>query len=498
MNSQNRPIPQAPSPSLLHRLSSGKFARKVGVGFAGTIVLAIVIVMVAVFALRSVILANDLEAFNHAQALFDVERLKTKAQQQVAIARGFMVTRDGLFTEDARLANEELHQVLQRITQRSITPEDRKALARLKATEKSHNLSLQRTYRKARDKSYPVHRTSKFFNEDTMPKFDAWERALAAYAKIKESQLENARQEARAAGNRAIALILIIAAGALLLALTLGFVLTRTLTRLSEQVKLAVRSREDVLAIVSHDLRNPLSAIMLSSSMLLKNPNMPEEARTKLTRSINNCGLQMKRLIEDLLDFVKVEFGRMRVTKKLEDAHALLSDIHSIFVPLTREKNLELSYTVAPSITSIECEKGRLAQVLSNLLGNAIKFTPTGGQIQLNLTTVGHENIFSVRDTGPGIPSEQVAHVFDRYWQQEGSPREGVGLGLAIAKGLVEAHGGRIWVLSEPGKGTTFFFSIPVPGFKTQTETHRLVEGLRKAAHKDPVREEPAREIKPG
>jgi signal transduction histidine kinase len=260
--------------------------------------------------------------------------------------------------------------------------------------------------------------------------------------------------------------------GALILALTLGFVLTRTLTRLYEQVRVAVRAREDVLAVVSHDLRNPLGTVMLSSSMLLKNTELPAEPRHKLIRTIYTSGNQMKRLIEDLLDFVKVESGRLSVTKKPEDPVSLLGDVHTVFQPLAKEKGLAFEYSIDPAVTSIECEKARIAQVLSNLLGNAIKFTPRGGSIRLHVTALGGDTLFWVRDTGPGIAPEKLPHVFDRYWQAEGAAREGVGLGLAIVKGLVEAHGGRIWVESLVGAGTTFFFTIPAPGF---------VEGLRTA-----------------
>jgi signal transduction histidine kinase len=239
-----------------------------------------------------------------------------------------------------------------------------------------------------------------------MPKFDAWERALGVFAKVKEGQLETARWEARAAGNRALRLIVVIAVGALILALTLGLVLTRTLTRLYERTRIAVRAREDVLAVVSHDLRNPQSSVMLSSAMLTKNPEMSEESRLKLTRTISSSSQQMKRLIDDLLDFVKVEGGHMTVTKKLEDPKTLLSELHAIFLPLATEKKLKLTYAIGNAVTAIACEKGRLAQVLSNLLGNAIKFTPEGGIVSLEVSPSGSETLFCVRDSGPGIPTE--------------------------------------------------------------------------------------------
>jgi signal transduction histidine kinase len=499
-NRDNTRKPHRKDPHPLSQLGAGQFARRTGVGFAITVALAFIITVVSVFALRSVIQTNDLVAFNHAQDLFDVERLRTKAQEQVAIGRGFLVTRDGLFTEDARLANSELQQILTRISQHVATEEERVALERVRNAGRIHEESLEEAYRMARDKRTRLRKVGRFFNEDTMPKFDDWERALTAFAKIKAGQLEGARWEARAAGNRALRFIVIIAAGALLLALMLGFILTRTLKHLYDEVGIAVRAREDVLAIVSHDLRNPLSAVMLGSAMIIKNPEMAPDARTKLVRTIQTSANSMKQLIEDLLDFVKVEFGRMSVNKKLEDPQAILSELHSMFTPMALEKEIQLVKSVDKTVTGVECERLRLVQILSNLVGNAIKFTPKGGHVSVNVTTVDEETLFWVRDSGPGIPPEQLTRVFDRYWQHQQASRDGVGLGLAIAKGLVEAHGGRIWAESQPGDGSTFFFTLPVPGYKARAEhLTSVVEGLRTATAvlKLPVRASAASAKKP-
>jgi signal transduction histidine kinase len=465
----------------LSGMGAVQFGRRIGTGFAATVLLAAVITVVSVFALRSVISTSDLVAFNHAQDLLDVEKLRTVAQRKVAIARGYLLAHDGLFVEDARMTDIELRQIFDHIQKRATTDQDRLLLGKLRSAEHAHDLSMQKAFRLARIKGKNSQRLSQFFNDEVMPKFDDWERTMASYAKAKERQLEVARQQARDAAARAMHLILVIAVGALLLAITLGFVLTKTLTRLYDEVRIAVRAREDVLAIVSHDLKNPLSAVMLSAAMIIKTPDMPEDLRNRMARTIHTSAQQMRQLIEDLLDFVKVEFGRMKVTKKLEDPHTLTNDILSVFQPLARDKNIELHKSVDKSVTSIECDRGRIIQIISNLLGNAIKFTPASGWVSLNVTTVGDETLFWVRDTGPGIPPEQLSRVFDRYWQAEKSSRQGVGLGLAIAKGLVEAHGGRIWAESQPGEGSTFYFTLPLPGFKTDEDSLAVVEGLKTA-----------------
>jgi len=165
--------------------------------------------------------------------------------------------------------------------------------------------------------------------------------------------------------------------------------------------------------------------------------------------------------------------------------------LHAMFLPLALDKGIQLAQSIDKTVTGIDCEKVRLIQILSNLVGNAIKFTPPGGHVSIHVTIVDEETLFWVRDSGPGIPPEQLARVFDRYWQDQNTAREGVGLGLAIAQGLVEAHGGRIWAESQPGDGSTFFFTLPVPGYKARAEhLTSVVEGLRTATSvlKLPVR----------
>jgi PAS domain S-box-containing protein len=234
--------------------------------------------------------------------------------------------------------------------------------------------------------------------------------------------------------------------------------------RLVGEAQEALRAREDLLAIVSHDLRNPLGVVLASTSLLLK-ANLPPDKQERARRqveAIQRAGNRMNRLIRDLLDFASIQAGRLSVSMRPQEVAAMVNEVLEVMEPLAAAKSLRLVADVSPDL-AIRCDHDRVIQLFSNLVGNAIKFTPDGGSITVRAATEGDIVRFSVADTGPGIPADELPHVFDRYYQAQRKNRDGIGLGLSIARGIVEAHGGRIWVESEEGKGSTFSFTLP-PG----------------------------------
>ncbi|HET7753202.1 MAG TPA: GAF domain-containing sensor histidine kinase [Anaeromyxobacteraceae bacterium] len=231
--------------------------------------------------------------------------------------------------------------------------------------------------------------------------------------------------------------------------------------RLYAEAQRAIRARDDVLAIVSHDLRNPLHAIGMASN-LLQRASSPERTRqhaAAIERSAHRAG----RLIRDLLDLSTLESGRVMLDRAPVDAATLLSEAAALIQPIAAERSISVEVASGPDEPSDAwCDRERIIQVFSNLLGNAVTFTPPGGRVTLSAIPAAGEVRFSVTDTGPGVPLEHQAHIFDRYWKSRES-RQGAGLGLSIARSIVDAHGGRIWVESEPGAGATFLFTIPQP-----------------------------------
>ena len=235
-----------------------------------------------------------------------------------------------------------------------------------------------------------------------------------------------------------------------------------------DALRLAVTAREDMLGIVSHDLRNPANAVkMLVRSMLdeeVGNP-LPSSVTERLT-VILQAAEQMDTLIQDLLDTTRLAGGRLRVNLRAADANEIAARSVAALRPLADAGRITLSVALPDALPDISVDPERIAQLLSNLLGNAIKFTPPGGSVTLSADSDGDDILFVVRDTGDGIPADQLAHVFERFYQAPSTDRptirHGAGLGLPISRGIVEAHGGNIWIESTPGIGTTVRFSLPI------------------------------------
>jgi signal transduction histidine kinase len=234
--------------------------------------------------------------------------------------------------------------------------------------------------------------------------------------------------------------------------------------RLYEQAQTAIRMREDVLAIVSHDLRSPLSMIQMGADQLLAEPrgHDPREFTSRTAGKIRRASVRMIHLIRDLLDFSSIEAGQLRIEVANHDAGELVTEVLEALQPNAGEKGIRLEKEMEPSSLGVRCDRERIVQVFSNLLGNAIKFTGEGGSVMIRARREGDQAVFSVSDTGPGIPEEDLSHIFDRYWQANRGTRESFGLGLAISKAIIESHGGKIWVESKVGQGSTFFFTLPL------------------------------------
>jgi PAS domain S-box-containing protein len=230
--------------------------------------------------------------------------------------------------------------------------------------------------------------------------------------------------------------------------------------RLVDDLDVAVKARDEFVAVLSHDLRNPMASILLAADLLLKKlPDDMVELR-KRAQTIQTTARGAGRMIEYLLQELALQRGALTLSAEPQDVRALLSDVMAMFEADAELRHLSLSLAPLEDLKPVRCDRDYVMRVFANLVGNALKFTPAGGTIAIGAEAAGQAVKFSVTDSGPGIAPEEVARLFDRGFR--GGGREaGLGLGLAIARGIVEACGGAIGVDSELGKGSTFWFTLP-------------------------------------
>lgn len=223
----------------------------------------------------------------------------------------------------------------------------------------------------------------------------------------------------------------------------------------------AIAARDEVLAIVSHDLRSPVNRVRLAAEMLLDTGQVVDGGRPTLG-IIMRAADEMTRLIGDLLDVARIEAGNLSIERAPVGLASLLERIEEAHAHAARKKELAWHVERPDAAVLLRADEDRLAQALGNLIGNAMKFTPKGGEVRVEIGTEEGAVRLGVRDSGPGMDEVQLAHVFDRFWQARSGDRRGAGLGLAIAKGIAEAHGGRLWLESQLGVGTTAWLELPL------------------------------------
>lgn len=236
--------------------------------------------------------------------------------------------------------------------------------------------------------------------------------------------------------------------------------------RLYREARREAKARESTLGVVSHDLRNALNAAIMHSEMLLdlEPGEMAGGVARKQALGLRRSLGHMQRLVQDLLDMESIASGRLSLQLAPLDIEGLAGEIDEMFAPLARERGVDW-YVGLPRLTRPPlADHVRIVQVLSNLVGNALAYTPAGGRVAVTATVDGDVVRVCVQDSGIGIAAEDLPRVFDRHWRGGGAGgRVGSGLGLTIVRGLVQAHGGETWVHSAEGAGSSFYFTLPVP-----------------------------------
>lgn len=234
------------------------------------------------------------------------------------------------------------------------------------------------------------------------------------------------------------------------------------LRRQRTQTERAVRLRDETLDVVSHDLRSPLATIASTSELLQRHANPGPDKLRRWGRTLRQAAARIERLIRDLVEVRKLETGQLTLERQPCDAAQLAREAMDELEELARGNSLNFECRLPQALPPLECDRHRILQVLSNLLGNAIHATPPGGTVTLSVDPLEGDLRFSVSDTGCGVDPEDLPHVFERFRRGSRTRYQGSGLGLAIAKGLVEAHGGSIGIESRAGAGTCVWFILPL------------------------------------
>jgi signal transduction histidine kinase len=442
------------------------FETKAKLGYALLLLVLAVAMAYSIHRLSAVVDEQVESVRTEEQELTFAERLRWSSELVVSTGRGYLISGDpALFTE-VQSARARLDENLRSLRQQPLSPTGQHLVLEVqRAAEEFERVQQQliMARRDATDASTLVRR----FDTELLPRSITLDHALTRLVDFKEAQLEDLYEQARTERVRLAtglySLLGMVVVAGIIIAWGFARLLGRSYRQEAEALRAtrhAVATRDEIMGIVAHDLRNPLGSITMRATML-RNAAESEDTRRQAA-SIENVAMRMEYLIKTMLDVSTMEAGRFSLMRVPCEVGDVLREATDLFEPLAEAKQVHLERNVNEEKLAIHVDRERILQVLSNLIGNALKFTPRGGHVTVSGERIGDEVRFAVLDTGTGIPADHLAHVFDRFWKHETPGIKGTGLGLFIAKGIIDAHGGRIWAESELGHGARFYFTLPL------------------------------------
>jgi signal transduction histidine kinase len=436
------------------------FARRAGVGFGlVTLITAVTAVGTGLFA------REDGEKREHALETYADDlalgfRAELAAEKMVAIGRGYLLVAEPALLDRLGAAEQELDRALQALERPRLSARETELLADVRGSAARYREIFDRAPAASTDEA-----RASFQEQLALRRRDLGTR-LAELVDHKRRVQIDARRSARRMAERTLVLILLSSAIAVACSVVLAWRFIQHLAAIyrreqetAERARQASAAREELLSVVAHDLRNPLNAISMKARSIARHEGDPRTGER--AESIQRLAASMNGLIGTLLEAARIEAGRLSLASRRCAVADLFAAAADTFAGLANQKGVHLEVAPFPRELAVWGDPDRIAQVLSNLIGNALRFTPTGGTIGIRALAAGLNVRFEVRDTGAGIAAEHLPRVFDRFWRVEGDSRKGTGLGLYIVKGIVVAHGGRIDVESRVGTGTAFVFEIP-------------------------------------
>jgi signal transduction histidine kinase len=403
-----------------------------------------------------------LEAY--ADDVAQAARAQLAAEKMVAIGRGYLLVAEPDFLDRLGAAEDELDAALQALERPGLSRRERELLGDARIAAGQYRAIFDEipiaASAEARARKHAI------FRDQLMPRRrDVGVRLEQLVAHKRQVEI-HAREDARRMAARTFGLVFALSAIALALCALLAWRFIKHLAaiyrheqEIAAQARRASAAREELLGAVAHDLRNPLGAINMTAASIARQPGDPRAVER--AESIRRLAARMEALIGTLLEAARIEAGRLSLAWRRCAVSELFVAAGETFGGLAQTQEVALAFETQPAALACWGDPDRIVQVLSNLIGNALKFTSAGGTVRVRAVESGFHIRFEVRDTGPGIAPHHLPRVFDRFWRAESAGRKGTGLGLYIAKGIVAAHRGRIWVESQVGVGSAFIFEIP-------------------------------------
>jgi signal transduction histidine kinase len=446
-------------------MKSASFRTRALVGFAAIILLLVGGMVFALERLESVASAEVARIQAKEMEITKVERLRWSGELVVSIGRGYLISGDPALRATLESASADFDDNIREVKSSALSSTGAAYAADIERDAQAFR-RVQYDVLAARDRGDAMEDVALRFENEMLPLHRRFAESLDRLVKHKESLITTLYTEselARARWNLGMhALLATLAVTSFGIAWYFGAQLARSYREARDALDVArkaVADRDDLTGIVAHDLRNPLGAIVMRA-YLLKEQTDSANAR-RHAESIEKLARRMEHLIKTTLDVATLDAGTLSVTPERCEVKDLLRDTLDMFESLFAARRVRLESQIEVAGLAIHADRERILQVLSNLLGNALKFTPAGGEVRISTEPQNEMVRFTVSDTGPGISSEDLPRLFDRFWKHDTPGKKGTGLGLFIAKGIVEAHGGKLWVESELSRGARFRFTLP-------------------------------------
>jgi signal transduction histidine kinase len=445
--------------------------RTISFGIKALVAGAVVVVILAIGMAFTIRRFEQLSASQVAQVHAEEAEINAAAHLRwsgefiVSLGRGYLLSGNPGLLDELHEAESSFDRSLAELRTRALTPTVTgfvNEIERDAATFRRVQTELVTNRREA-----GVEAVSERFATELLPLYRTMERSLTQLMRHKQAELKGVYRQAEVDRNhvaRSLYALLVVLALAGFAITSLSAARLNRAHRAEEQAlskaRRALAARDQLMGVVAHDLRTPLGAITMKATLLRRAESLNDTRRNAAT--IENIAIRMEYLIKSLLDMSAMEAGQFSISPESCDVDALVRDAFEMFEGLARAKQIRLEQLTGDTELVAIADRERALQVLSNLLGNAIKFTPSGGAVSLSAERVGETVRFSVSDTGPGVSQEEAPHVFERFWRNGTAGLSGTGLGLFIAKNIVDRHGGRIWLESESGRGAAFRFTLPL------------------------------------